>query len=953
MIDLDPSNMSCIYTTLKFVCREASRYNKTPVITFDQPLYWKALLITRNERESDLNRIVIRLGGFHLQMSFLGAIGHIMGGSGLQELLECVYAPNAVVHMLSGKAVSRAVRGHFLVESTLYALILSEIYGIQIPNEENGGGKNPNDESRELQPDDTDLDMENHSAENSSDCNLAQKDSGDADEDLSGRDDSFHMWHPDLQIICAMYDDMCNENLSADEACKNDVFKGIKDKMSGFMRDLSSNRTATLWFEYLNMVSLLHTFIKAERTGDWFLHLQTVQKMLPYLAAAGHNLYVKSAYIYLTEMCELEETHPDVHIFFAAGYHVVRRSNKYWAGLSTDLSIEQILMRSLKTTGGLTRGREMSEYQRALWLLSSPICAEITQSLQILTEVNYSTSEQHKETSKSRQERDHKDMLVLVNRIAERNPFDRNVDQLRSIETGMTAEKDVNVDRCNEIGSKVISSLSGNDATTFSFKKKNKAITMHTKQALTIDNETAQVDPQLLFQRITTVARDAFPEMSELFKFELSSHPSSLFDNSGMPREANKSTLADAIWTSGECGIDALPVDTKYVLDGGSLLHKLPWTSKLTFGDISKMYSRYVASKFSNCMVVFDGYSHGPTTKDVAHIRRSKGLTGRDVFFNENTPFRSKKEVFLSNPSNKQKFIELLQNDLQKSGCCTINADCDADLLIVQTTLSQGKENNVALIGEDTDLLVLLLHHMDLAESKEVYFLSDRVNKTGKIWDIKKTKIHLTDEVCECILFLHALTGCDTTSRIYGLSKGQMLKKVKANSAYYKEVSSHFLTNSPIPSKEMLASQGEDVIAGLFGAQPCEGLDILRFRKFVTKTSRVQKQVQVCSLPPTYAAAIYHIYRVYHQVQQWIGNNLEPKDWGWKLENGILVPTKTHLPPAPEELLKIIRCNCKSNCESKRCNCKRHGIVCSMSCGECRGTSCSNSIDGDINFDDE
>lgn len=103
-----------------------------------------------------------------------------------------------------------------------------------------------------------------------------------------------------------------------------------------------------------------------------------------------------------------------------------------------------------------------------------------------------------------------------------------------------------------------------------------------------------------------------------------------------------------------------------------------------------------------------------------------------------------------------------------------------------------------------------------------------------------------------------------------------MLKKVKANSAYYKEVSSYYLTNSPMPSKGMLASQGEEVIAGLFGSQPCEGLDILRFRKFVTKTSRVEKQVQVCSLPPTYAAAIYHIYRVYHQVQQWISNNLEP-----------------------------------------------------------------------------
>ena len=115
-----------------------------------------------------------------------------------------------------------------------------------------------------------------------------------------------------------------------------------------------------------------------------------------------------------------------------------------------------------------------------------------------------------------------------------------------------------------------------------------------------------------------------------------------------------------------------------------------------------------------------------PTTKDIDHIRSSKGLIGCDVFFNENTPFRSKKV-------NKQKFIVPLQNDQQKSRCCRVNAESDADCRIVQTTLLQERENNVALIGEDTYLLVLLLHHMELAESKEVYFLSDRVKKVGKI----------------------------------------------------------------------------------------------------------------------------------------------------------------------------------------------------------------------------
>ena len=37
------------------------------------------------------------------------------------------------------------------------------------------------------------------------------------------------------------------------------------------------------------------------------------------------------------------------------GYHVVRGSDRFWAGLSTDQIIEQVLMRSIKTHVGLTR----------------------------------------------------------------------------------------------------------------------------------------------------------------------------------------------------------------------------------------------------------------------------------------------------------------------------------------------------------------------------------------------------------------------------------------------------------------------------------------------------------------------------------------------------------------------------------------------------------------------
>ena len=88
MIDMKPTDNSCIYSTLKFVCTEARLHNTKAVLTFDQPLFWKALIIVESEpKDSDLRAIILRLGGFHLQMSFLGCIGHLMANSGLRELL--------------------------------------------------------------------------------------------------------------------------------------------------------------------------------------------------------------------------------------------------------------------------------------------------------------------------------------------------------------------------------------------------------------------------------------------------------------------------------------------------------------------------------------------------------------------------------------------------------------------------------------------------------------------------------------------------------------------------------------------------------------------------------------------------------------------------------------------------------------------------------------------------
>ena len=80
-------------------------------------------------------------------------------------------------------------------------------------------------------------------------------------------------------------------------------------------------------------------------------------------------------------------------------------------------------MRSLKISGGLTRGRDKTERQRVIWLLFMPAWAEVNRAMLELTGVSYSTGEQNKDMKKSRQARDMKDTRTLLFAIAERNPL--------------------------------------------------------------------------------------------------------------------------------------------------------------------------------------------------------------------------------------------------------------------------------------------------------------------------------------------------------------------------------------------------------------------------------------------------------------------------------------------------------------------------------------------------
>jgi hypothetical protein len=128
MIDMYPGDQTCIFSTLEYICKLASKYNAPPVVTFDQPLFWKASEIMQEVPDnSPIRDVVLLLGSFHTFMNLLGAIGTLMDGSGLIDILETIYGENAVVHMMSGKAVQHSFRGHLLVTKCLTQQIVAKV----------------------------------------------------------------------------------------------------------------------------------------------------------------------------------------------------------------------------------------------------------------------------------------------------------------------------------------------------------------------------------------------------------------------------------------------------------------------------------------------------------------------------------------------------------------------------------------------------------------------------------------------------------------------------------------------------------------------------------------------------------------------------------------------------------------------------------------------------------
>ena len=154
-----------------------------------------------------------------------------------------------------------------------------------------------------------------------------------------------------------------------------------------------------------------------------------------------------------------------------------------------------------------------------------------------------------------------------------------------------------------------------------------------------------------------------------------------------------------------------------------------------------------------------------------------------------------------------------MARDLEAVGCKVFHATADVDVLIIQKAI---ESSDTVLVGDDTDLLVLALYHFKLTGHNLFFAPAPKKNAKQRIWDINQTKEDLGMFFCKQILFQHAILGCDTTSRLFGIGKGAIVKKLKGN-ATLKQAAEVFDSVSSTPKD--IESAGEKALVAIYNGK--------------------------------------------------------------------------------------------------------------------------------------
>ena len=219
--------------------------------------------------------IVLILGGFLVMMSFSGTITSLMSESGLAESLETCYGKNTVKHMLTGKAIARAFRGHFLVEAVLEETFMRPFLMMNRNSsntEVEGNDKVQTDRNNQnVIHDQTEIDEDAICGEQYDESVLKNEDTSWTEEILNKNKTTLRsLTAEEINEIMSLHDELkSNYQTGLNQLKRFFEFKQLCSVINVFKLELSNlSRTAKFWMQYSGYVKIPKEFIRGTRMGQ-------------------------------------------------------------------------------------------------------------------------------------------------------------------------------------------------------------------------------------------------------------------------------------------------------------------------------------------------------------------------------------------------------------------------------------------------------------------------------------------------------------------------------------------------------------------------------------------------------------------------------------------------------------------------------------------------------------
>ena len=305
-----------------------------------------------------------------------------------------------------------------------------------------------------------------------------------------------------------------------------------------------------------------------------------------------------------------------------------------------------------------------------------------------------------------------------------------------------------------------------------------------------VGDKEIRLSSEQLSQRLLGSVRDPY-FIPDALSYELSAVAPSLFFDDGQMRKHNKADLMNELLKPGK--VECFPAKSYHVVDGSAWLYHTSWPK---IGKISDLYQMFLqgliheAESSSNVTVCFDYYEL-ERTKGPEQKRRRQNFSTTQIDVKINTPIPSDRQKFLSDKGNKQKLVDLFSSLLVNDGITVKHAfvDGDADTLIVKESLNKAHDCAVSVHSFDTDVFITLLYHY----TDDMYDIHIKTKKG--VVSMKKIAATMDDELQSCLLFCHAISGCDTVSATFGIGKLKAFRILK-QSPYWLDLITDFGTDN-------------------------------------------------------------------------------------------------------------------------------------------------------------